>query len=164
MVDCFWAYVGHGGHLWYMVTWYLMVRCPISSLSGAISQMVYNSLYTLYIQNPNDLCYDSPLGICPKLHQIPFPLLIPFNLPNSMAHLSGLLLLQSESASDLSFSLGPIQNRKISKSLDKWVRAVFTSMNNTTHKIPRGLSSIIYSSVEGDTRYNELSFTLEMMP
>lgn len=80
-----------------------------------------------------------------------------------MAHLSELLLLQSELASDLSLFLGPIQNRKISKSLDKWVRAVFTSMNNTIHKIQRSLSSIIYSSVEGGTRYNELSFTLEVM-
>lgn len=81
--------------------------------------MLYNSLYTLYIQNPMICVMTLLLEFALNFTRYLFPLLIPFNLPNSMAHLSELLLLQSELANDLSLFLGPIQNRKISKALDK---------------------------------------------
>lgn len=114
-----WVMMGIYGTWSYLVTWYPMIRCPISSIPGAISQIVNNSLYTLHTHNPNNVCSDFPLGVCPRLHKPLFLPWIPLNLPNSMAQVSGLLELQSEPATTPFLNLDPFKPGSLQNHLIK---------------------------------------------
>lgn len=158
-----WVMMGIYGTWSYMVTWYPMIRWPISSIPGAISQIVNNSLYTLHADNLNNVCGDFPLGVCPRLHKPLFPLQIPLTCqmvwPKCQRCLSYAEPATTPFLNPNPFKPGSLQNHLIKM----WEQGSYKWTILRT--ISRGAYQALfipYLPFWGNTKYNELSFTLKM--